>query len=102
MIFQRDDALLAALVKNDLDKAKSEAEALLRIRNEAAWLVIKTDQYETWSKEFAGNAEGIIKAAKDKNLDAAKLCYLELTVTCFNCHAYVRDLGDISWKGLEQ
>jgi hypothetical protein len=94
--------LLAALVKNELDKAATESEELLKIRKEAGWLIVKTETYDMWSKEFARSTEQIVKAAKDKNLDAAKLHYLELTMTCFNCHTYVRDLGDISFKGLEQ
>jgi hypothetical protein len=99
---EHSQKLLAALVKNELDKAAAESEELLRIRKEAAWLVVKTETYDMWSKEFARSAELIVKAAKDKNLDAAKLHYLELTMTCFNCHAYVRDLGDISLKGVER
>lgn len=87
--------LLAALVMNDLEKTARHAEELQRIRKEASWLIVKTEQYEIWSKEFTSAADRIIKAAKDKNPDAAKLGYLELTMTCFHCHAYVRDLGDI-------
>ena len=88
--------LLAALVTNDLDKAGKEAEELIRVRKEAAWMIVKTKEYEMWSNEFNTSAEKIIKAAKDKNPDAAKLGYLEMTMTCFQCHTYVRDLGDIA------
>lgn len=87
--------LLAALVMNDLEKAGKEAEELQRVRKEAAWAVVKTETYEMWSKEFTANADKIIQAAREKNLDAGKLAYLEMTLTCFNCHTYVRDLGDI-------
>ena len=34
----------------------------------------------------------IVKAAKESNLEAAKLHYLGMTMACFNCHAYVRDM----------
>ncbi len=91
--------LLAALVMNDLNKAARHAEELQRIRKEAAWAIVKTEQYEIWSREFTGAADRVITAAKDKNLDKAKLAYLELTMTCFHCHAYVRDLGDIRLEG---
>jgi hypothetical protein len=99
---EHSQKLLAALVTNDLNKAAKEAEELQLVRKEAAWLIVRTDEYDMWSKEFAASADGIIKAAKDKNLDAAKLRYLEMTTTCFHCHAYVRDLGDISAPGSEQ
>jgi hypothetical protein len=99
MKLDQSQKLLAALVMNNLEKAIVHAEELQRIRKEAAWLIVKTEQYEIWSKEFSDAAERIIKGAKDKNLDKAKLAYLELTMTCFHCHAYVRDLGDIGLDG---
>jgi hypothetical protein len=93
---EHSQKLLAALVTNNLDKAGKEAEELIRVRKAAAWMIFKTKDYEMWSDEFNQSAEKIIKAAKDKNLDAAKLSYLEMTLTCFHCHTYVRDLGGIS------
>jgi hypothetical protein len=87
--------LFAALVMNDLDKAAKHAEELKRIRKEASWLIVKTRTYDMWSNDFTESADKIIKAAKDKNLDAARLGYLGMTTTCFNCHIYVRDLGDV-------
>lgn len=98
---EHSQKLLAALVTNDLTKAAKEAEELQLIRKEAAWLIVRTDEYDMWSKEFSVSTEGIIKAAKDKNLDAAKLRYLEMTTACFHCHAYIRDLGDISVLGAQ-
>jgi hypothetical protein len=87
--------LLAALVMNDLAGAAKHAENLQKVRKDAAWVFVKTEQYDTWSREFDAAAGKVIKAAADKNPDAAKLGYLEMTMTCFHCHAYVRDLGDI-------
>lgn len=94
--------LFAALVMNDLDTAAKHAEELKRIRKEASWLIVKTRTYDMWSKDFTQSADKIIKAAKDKNLDAARLGYLEMTTTCFNCHIYVRDLGDVRLDGFDQ
>jgi hypothetical protein len=90
--------LLAALVHNDLKKAGKEAEELQRVRKQAGWFIYQTKDYEMWSDEFATSAEQIIKAAKDGNPDSAKLGYLQMTMTCFNCHTYVRDLGDTHFE----
>jgi hypothetical protein len=92
---EHSQKMLAALIINDFDKAAKNAEELMRIRKEASFLVVKTPFYERWSDDFSKSAEKIIKASKEKNQDAAKLGYLEMTLTCFNCHTYVRDLGDI-------
>jgi hypothetical protein len=83
--------LLASLTMNDLGKASKQAEELLRIRKDPAWKVFKSPEYEALSNDFNRTAEGIIKASKEKNLEAAKLHYLGMTMACFNCHTYVRD-----------
>ncbi len=83
--------ILAALVMNDLDKAAKHAEGLLQVRKDISFMIIKTKDYEFWGDEFTKSAEKIIKAAKEKNFDTAKLGYLEMTLNCFHCHTYVRD-----------
>lgn len=93
---EHSQKVLEALMKNDMTAAEKHANELLRIRKEAAWLVVKSDVYNLWSDQFAMGAEKIAKAAKDKNPELAKLGYLEMTMVCFNCHSYARDLGVIS------
>ena len=65
-------------------------------RNEAAFRIIPTAEYDLWSDEFVRSVERINKGAKDKNLEQAKLGYLSMTLACFNCHTYVRDQKRVS------
>jgi hypothetical protein len=44
------------------------------------------------SDQFGESAEALLKTAREKNLGAAKLHYLGMTLSCFNCHSYTRDL----------
>jgi hypothetical protein len=88
--------VLEGLATNDLDKVGKNAEELARIRKEASFRIIPTAEYDLWSDEFTRSVEGIKKAAKDKNLEAAKLGYLSMTLSCFNCHTYVRDQKRVS------
>jgi C-terminal processing protease CtpA/Prc len=87
-------ALLASLTLNDLKKAGGQASDLIKLRKDPHWPVIKGEMYESFSTEMTRALEGVSRAAKEKNLEAAKLHYLALTLTCFNCHAYVRDRKD--------
>jgi hypothetical protein len=87
--------LLADLTTNKLEDAGKNAEELMKVRKQAAWMIVPTKEYQMWSEEFETSARNIQKAAKEKNLDTAKLAYLQMTLTCFHCHTYVRDLGDI-------
>jgi hypothetical protein len=84
--------ILEALVLNDLDTASKKSKELLEIRKDPVFKAFKTKDYELWSDEFSKSAQDIIKAAEDKNLEAAKLSYLGMTMTCFHCHTYTRDM----------
>ena len=66
-------------------------DELIDLSKQVEWKVLKTPQYEIHSNQFRRSAETLIKDAKDKNLDAAALTYVELTLTCVRCHKYVRE-----------
>src|SRR5262245_40032262 len=83
--------VLEGVAVKDFDLITKNAEELILISNEAEWKVLKTPRYEIYSSDFRRNAEALIKNAKDENLDAAALSYVDLTLTCVKCHKYVRE-----------
>jgi hypothetical protein len=85
--------VLEGITLNDVKMIAKHADELVEINKQAEWKVLKTPQYEMFSDEFRRTAETLSKNAKDKNLDGASLTYLEMTLNCFNCHRYVRDVG---------
>jgi hypothetical protein len=89
---EHSQKILEALVLNDLDAAGKHSEELLKIRKDPVFRTMKTPEYELWSEEFTRSAEGIVKASRDGNLEAAKLQYLGMTMSCFHCHSYTRDM----------
>jgi hypothetical protein len=84
--------ILEAIATNDLDSLAKHADELIIISKEAEWKVIKTPRYETYSNDFRRNAEALIQSAKEKNLDAAALAYVDLTLNCVKCHKHVREV----------
>src|SRR5215831_11457256 len=88
---QNSQKVLEGLAVNDFKSISKHAEDLIDLSKQAEWRVFKTPQYETNSNELRRNAENLIKSAKDKNIDAAALAYVELTLTCVRCHKYVRE-----------
>src|SRR5687768_8738300 len=74
---EQSQKLLEALMKNELAQAGRHAEELIRIRKEPDFSPVRTEAYELWAREFAVGAEKVVKAAKEKNFDVAKLGYLE-------------------------
>jgi hypothetical protein len=89
---QASQKVLEGVAVNDFDKIGKNAEELLTLSKLAEWRIIKSPRYEMFSGEFQRTAETLIKNAKDKNLDAAALTYVELTLTCVKCHKYVREV----------
>jgi len=89
---QASQKVLEGVASNDFDKIAKNAEELLTVSKLAEWRVLKTPRYDVFSSEFQRTAETLIKNANDKNLDAAALSYVDLTLTCVKCHKHVREV----------
>jgi hypothetical protein len=83
--------VLEGVALNDFDKIGRHAKELLLISKTAEWRVIKTTEYEIFSNSFQRSADDLIKHSKDKNIDAAALSYVEMTLICVKCHKHVRE-----------
>ena len=88
---QNSQKVLEGIAVNDFKMISKHADELIDLSKQVEWKVLKTPQYEIHSNEFRRSAETLIKNAKDKNLDAAALTYVEMTLTCVRCHKYVRE-----------
>ena len=84
--------VLEGIAVQDFDLIAKHAEELLVISKQAEWKVLKTPLYEVYSNEFRRNAEELIENAKKKNVDAAALSYVDLTLTCVKCHKHTREV----------
>ena len=88
---ENSQKVLEGLAMNDYKAMAKHADEMIDLSKQVEWRVLKTPQYEIHSNEFRRNCENLIKGAKDKNLDASALAYVELTLTCVRCHKYVRE-----------
>jgi hypothetical protein len=84
--------ILEGVAVNDFDMIAKHAEELVLLSKKAEWMVFKTPKYELRSNEFRRAAEDLIQNAKQKNLDAAALSYMDMTMSCVRCHKYVRQV----------
>jgi hypothetical protein len=94
----RAQKILEGVATNDFAKISKNADDLIEISKATEWRVIKTPRYELYSNEFQRTADTLVKNAKDKNLDAAALTYVELTLTCVKCHKYVREVRMVRFE----
>lgn len=83
--------VLEGIAVKDFDMIEKNGDKLVLVCKESEWKVLQTPQYDAFSNEFRRNVEGLIDAAKDKNIDGAALAYVELTLTCVKCHKHVRE-----------
>ncbi len=89
---ENSQKVLEGVATNDFAMIGKHAEELIAISKEAEWKVLKTPQYEIHSNDFRRTADTLAKNAEEKNLDAAALTYVELTLTCVRCHKHVREV----------
>jgi hypothetical protein len=84
--------ILAGLTKGDFDAIRKNASSMLAVGYLEQWFRSDVPNYKTMMKDFEYANSSLMLAAQDKNLDAATLAYLQLTVSCVNCHKIVRDV----------
>ena len=98
------ERVLEAVALADFDIMAKESQALSLLSQEATFNVLMTAEYAQQSLEFRRAADALTRAAKAKNIDAAALAYMDMTMKCVNCHKYVRDvrMASLPAPGLSQ
>ncbi len=93
--FMRDklelaQGILEGLSVENYDLIVSRSQKLSAMSQQADWKVFENPDYEQQSIAFRRNVDALTKAAKNKNLDGATLAYVRVTMSCVECHKYVR------------
>ncbi len=86
------ERVLEAVAIEDFALLEKESQALSLLTQDEYFRVLVTPEYVRHSTDFRRSADSLTKAARDKNLDAAALAYMDMTMKCVNCHKYVRDV----------
>jgi cytochrome c556 len=82
--------VLEALAMEDYFTIQAESKKLSAMTQEATWQAFQNPDYTQHSATFRRHANALTRAAQDKNLDAATLAYVRLTMSCIDCHKLVR------------
>jgi len=88
---EQSQKVLEGVAVQDFKKIAEHAEELIELSKQAEWKVLKTARYELYSNESRRIAETLVEGARKKNIDAAALAYVDLTLTCVKCHKHVRE-----------
>ena len=84
------EKILEAIMTSNHALLQSESEALAKATKAPAWAVLKTPAYERYSTAFLRATEDLVDAARQRDSDAAAIRYVSLTLTCYECHRYVK------------
>ena len=82
--------VLEGLATEDFDLIAAKATRLSAMSKEADWRVFENPDYDQQSVLFRRQVNALTRAAKEKNLDAATLAYVRITMSCVDCHKLVR------------
>lgn len=82
--------ILEALMTSNHEQLGRESEALSRLTLDPAWDVLKNVEYGRYSTAFTRATQDLREAAASRNSDAAAISYVSLTLTCYECHRYLK------------
>lgn len=82
--------ILEGLALEDFEAIATKSRRLSAMTKEADWRMFENPEYDQQSVLFRRQVDALAKAAKDKNLDAATLAYVRVTMSCVDCHKLVR------------
>jgi len=85
--------ILAGLTKADFGAIEKNAQSMLVVGYLEKWVRADTPGYQNLMKDFEYANKSMTLAARERNLDGATIAYLQLTISCVNCHKIVRDVG---------
>lgn len=82
--------ILEGLATEDYDLIAKNAKKLSKLTVLEKWVRANTLEYKSQLNMFQSANRELIRFADEKNLDGAALAYLQLTLTCVNCHKQIR------------
>jgi hypothetical protein len=82
--------VLEAITTSDYELLRTHTSELRRATQTLGWQVLKTPEYRRFSNTFVDATENLAQAAADRDLDAAVTHYMSMTLSCYQCHRYIK------------
>ena len=82
--------VLEGLAVENYDLIIVKGAKISAMTKEMDWRIFENPNYEQQSTTFRRHVDSLVKAAREKNLDAATLAYVRVTMSCVDCHKLVR------------
>ena len=82
--------ILESIMVSNFDQLDRSTAALLRDIEAPGWAVLNTPEFMKQSVAFRTAARDLREAATGRDLDAAATRYAALTLSCYQCHRYLK------------
>lgn len=85
------ETILVGLANGDYDSIGKTARSMNSLNQMEKWVRSSLPEYRAQLQIFQNANQQMVRMADDENLDGAALAYVQLTLSCVNCHKIVRD-----------
>ena len=82
--------ILEGLALEDFEKITNNAKAMNGLTQIEAFFVADTADYRAQLKIFRFANDELVRLADEESIDGAALAYMQQTLSCVNCHKYLR------------
>jgi len=82
--------VLEGLLTENFQLLEKGAKRMNEMSRVEKWRVSNDMMYRHHSEDFQARVDKLIKTAKDESSDAAALAYFDMTMSCIECHKWVR------------
>jgi hypothetical protein len=84
--------ILEGLATDDLQMVKDGARQLREMSTAEKFRVSTDPIYRQFNGDFSEITQQIVKAAEDGNADRAAMKWMDATISCLDCHRFVRGM----------
>ena len=83
--------ILEGLATEDFELIATNAKVMSTFTQLESWFRADVPEYKAQLELFRVANKQVIRQAEAKNLDGASLAYVQLTLSCVQCHKVIRD-----------
>lgn len=84
-------SLLTGLALEDYTTIQKNGAVLTDVAKASKWHNSDKPNYDRYFNNFLDSTQYLMEQAKDKNLEGVSMGYIRLTLTCMQCHNFVRE-----------
>jgi hypothetical protein len=89
---EASNQILEGLCTEDSELILQGARTLNEMSQSERWRVNNDPMYRQFSGDFREITQQLIEAAEEKNQDRALLKWMDATMSCIDCHSFVRGI----------